>query len=313
MRETGIDHSFDSKIQIDGNDHWFTDTLTLHEDGESIVDVARDITEQKNTERTLLETKTLLSAVIEQSPIPMVLASPDGEIVLLNDASRKQLGHQVVEEYQTGMRSDTTEVHQTIYYADGKEIIPKNFFLDKALRGEKTSTKEIKIVRSDGTVTWEEINGVPVFDATGKIIAAYTVFPDKKKRKIAEENLLKSEKLFRVLADSTNEGILVVNRDGSIEYTNASFVKMWNLPREILETMDEKTLLQRVINNFEDPDQIRDTLNEIIGSNKERFDIFRFKDGRIIEAYSRPLFLDEKESKRVWIYREISETPHLEH
>jgi len=311
VRATGMDHSFDSKLQISGKDYWFTDTLTLHEDGESIVDVARDVTKQKNTESQLLEIKTLLAAVIEQSPIPMVVASPAGEILLVNDASRKQLDQQDVEKYKSGW--DILNTRQTVFDAEGIEIIPDNFFLARALRGEKTGTEEIKIVSPDGSVTWEEINAVLVFDAAGKLIAAYTVFPDITKRKLAEENLRKSEKMFKVLADSMNEGILVVNRDGSIEYTNASFVKMWDIPLEILETMNETTLLESVISKFEDPDQIRDTVIDVIGSNEERFEIFRFVDGRIIEAYSRPLFKDEKESKRVWIYREILDNPHLEH
>ncbi len=140
-----------------------------------------------------------------------------------------------------------------------------------------------------------------------------SVSHDITERKLAEENLLKSEKMFRVLADSMAVGILVVNRVGFIEYTNASFAKMWNIPRETLETMDEVTLLETVINKLEDPDEIRDKVNDIIGSSEERFATFRFKDGRTFEAHSRPLFVGKKDSKRVWIYDEIIDNSHLEH
>ncbi|MHA1929597.1 MAG: PAS domain S-box protein [Candidatus Thorarchaeota archaeon] len=312
VRQTGLDHLFDTKLEIDGQTRWFTDTLTLHEDGESIVDVARDITARKSAEDQLVHAKTLLTAIIEQSPIPMVVSNPDGEIILVNDISRQQLEVEEIEEYSTGMRWDTLDLHQTVLDSEGNEIPPDSFFLRKALRGEKTSKEEIKIVRSDGSFRYEEIHGVPVFDSDGKLIAAYTVFPDITKRKLAEEQLQKSEEMFRVLADSMTEGILVVNRDGSIEYSNVGFSKMWGISLERLASMDQAALLESVMHNFEHPETVRNTVIEVISNSEERFDIFRFKDGRVIEAYSRPLFSDEKDSKRVWIYREIMTNPQLE-
>ena len=47
-RETGNSESYDYSLIIDGEEAWFTAVVSLHEDRESIVAVARHSTERKN-------------------------------------------------------------------------------------------------------------------------------------------------------------------------------------------------------------------------------------------------------------------------
>jgi PAS domain S-box-containing protein len=53
VRESGSSETFDYQLEIGGQKHWFSAVLSLQEDGESIVQVVRDITRRKKAEEDM--------------------------------------------------------------------------------------------------------------------------------------------------------------------------------------------------------------------------------------------------------------------
>ena len=86
VRETGGSEAFDYQLEMDGQKYWFSAVLSMHEDGESIVQVVRNITRRKQAEEALRESEEWFRAIYEESPIAINVFDPDGNLIHANPA-----------------------------------------------------------------------------------------------------------------------------------------------------------------------------------------------------------------------------------
>ena len=129
-----------------------------------------------------------------------------------------------------------------------------------------------------------------------------TIFELKK----AEEALRDNGMLLRATLESTADGILVVNEAGHVISRNTRFGEMWNIPEYILETNDDKKLINSVLSQLKDPQIFLSKVRELYKSNRHDFDVLEFNDGRFFERYSEPLLVSDKIAGRVWSFRDIT-------
>jgi len=115
------------------------------------------------------------------------------------------------------------------------------------------------------------------------------------------------EELLRGILESTADGILAVNSEGKATHRNRRFAELWRIPKEILETDDDNKLIGFVLDQLADPDAFVSKVKELYGSSAESFDILEFKDGRVFERFSCPLFNAGEVSGRVWSFRDVTE------
>ena len=221
-------------------------------DGETyLIGMGLDITERKKAEKDLSEANKLFEAVIEQSPIPMVIATPDGKLKIYNEACAEQLGFAD----QPGIKPGTSLYNMNQpwkdYDSEGNLIPVDELPLALALQGKSTSNMEIKVVRKDGSERWEIANGSPVFDDHGKLIAGFAAFPDITERRRTEDALLRSEELYRLLTDNSSDLIWTCGtpeEDFRITYINPAVQDMLGFSVEdffklpIQERMTTETL-----------------------------------------------------------------------
>jgi len=132
-------------------------------------------------------------------------------------------------------------------------------------------------------------------------------------RKIAEEASSHSVSLLRATIESTNDGILVVDKVGGIVDWNKRFLELWRIPEELILSRDDDQTLAYVIDQLTNPDEfIAKVRNLYCRPEEESLDILRFKDGRIFERYSRPQFMNNMIVGRVWSFRDITERKKME-
>lgn len=95
--------------------------------------------------------------------------------------------------------------------------------------------------------------------------------------------------LLGSIVEATAEGILALDLDGNVLYHNRRFVEIWRVPDGILERGDEEELLAHSLSLLENPDQYRRSV-EAMHENpeQERYDLARFRDGRLVERHLRP-------------------------
>jgi PAS domain S-box-containing protein len=80
-----------------------------------------------------------------------------------------------------------------------------------------------RLRRADGTYRWNQVNGVPVRDAAGRVARWYGVNTDIHDRRVAEDALRESEARFRTMADHAPVMVWVTEPDGTCTFLSQSW------------------------------------------------------------------------------------------
>ena len=135
---------------------------------------------------------------------------------------------------------------------------------------------------------------------------------DVTERRKAQDALMASERLLKVILESTADGILCVDDEGRAIHGNRKFFEMWKLPGDATGTEDQEHWLLRAADQLEDPDGYARVVQELAESREERAGTVTFKDGRVFEWTSCPLANDEGISGRLWSFRDVTAIRKLE-
>ena len=132
-------------------------------------------------------------------------------------------------------------------------------------------------------------------------------------RKAAVEVSIQSISLLKATLESTNDGILVVDSAGRIVDFNERFIELWHIPRNVIVSKDDARVLANVLDQLKNPDEFIAKVKELYGQpGEESLDLLYFRDGRVFERYSRPQFVDNQVTGRVWSFRDITERKRAE-
>ena len=135
---------------------------------------------------------------------------------------------------------------------------------------------------------------------------------DITERRKAQDALVASERLLKMILESTADGIVCVDEDGRTMHANRKFFEMWRLPADgSAQTVHEPWLL-RAVDQLEDPEGYEHSVQVLSESREERSGSFSFKDGRVFDWYSRPLAPDASISGRLWSFRDVTAMRKLE-
>jgi diguanylate cyclase (GGDEF)-like protein/PAS domain S-box-containing protein len=126
-------------------------------------------------------------------------------------------------------------------------------------------------------------------------------------RKQAETELKESLSLYKATLESTADGLIVVNRQGRIVSFNQKFKELWRIPDDIIATREDDRLLAFVLDQLVDPRGFLQRVKELYDQpDAESFDMLNFNDGRVVERYSKPQYLDTQIVGRVWSFRDVT-------
>lgn len=132
------------------------------------------------------------------------------------------------------------------------------------------------------------------------------------KEKILEE-LSKEREILKAVLNSTTNGILVTDNNQNIIYYNSLFLEMWNIPMELIDNTDGKIIIKAVKHRVKYPNRFISDLEQIAEKGEENLDSVKFKDGKILERFFRPLIIKGEVCGRVWSFRDITERRSLEY
>lgn len=127
-------------------------------------------------------------------------------------------------------------------------------------------------------------------------------------RKKAEEELNETLSILQATLESTKDALLVISQERKVVTYNQKFIELWNIPDELIQTKDDKLLLEYVLSILKDPDEFLQKVQELYKFPEQvSYDIIEFKDGRIFERYSQPQKHGNKIHGRVWSFDDITE------
>jgi PAS domain S-box-containing protein len=196
VRASGMRRMGEDIFEVGSDKRWMeTFQAPIFDDEGAVIGTvgfSRDVTERKYIEGELENAKTLLESALDQTPIPMMMASvPDGILRIANPACRKYLGLPPDQEL-IGISLSDLAISKAWIDVDGqgRMISPEEFPLYLACQGQSTQNREYGIIRGDGMRRWELVTAVPIHNRAGEIIAAIMVFPDITETKLADALLI---------------------------------------------------------------------------------------------------------------------------
>lgn len=110
------------------------------------------------------------------------------------------------------------------------------------------------------------------------------------------------------ILEATADGILVVGLEGRIRFYNSRFLEIWGIPREVIESGDDEEAVAYAKDLLVDPEGFLAGIEELYANpREERSDLLEFRDGRLVERFSRPFLEDGEVAGRVWSFRDVTD------
>jgi diguanylate cyclase (GGDEF)-like protein/PAS domain S-box-containing protein len=174
-------------------------------------------------------------------------------------------------------------------------------------------TVRVGLLRHDGSEAVPfELSIVDMLDdptIEGFVISAHNAVAQQS----AERELSEALSMLTATLDSTADGILVINNEGIITGYNGRFAEIWQLPLDIVAPDDEALKLAFVLDQLVSAEPFRATWRGLLEDpDQETFDTLEFKDGRVVELYSKPQRVGGEIVGRVWSFRDATDRSRLE-
>jgi PAS domain S-box-containing protein len=268
--------------------------------------IGRDITAQKRTEEKLRESEVKFREIFSNinDAVQLHEILPDGRpgrFLDVNDAACRMLG----------VTRDELLAHNPLDYATEYHNPP----LDEVtlqLRTGGSATFETGHRRADGSVVPVEINA-HVIKLMGKTVVL-SVIRDLTYRKKAEEELRISNVILSTQQETSPDGILIVDENAKIINFNQSFVRIMEIPADLIASRDDEPVLQHVVGQCADPEAFLSRVRYLYDHKEEKsHEEIRLKNGMVLERYSAPMLgEDNRYFGRVWYFHDISERKRVE-
>lgn len=196
-----------------------------------------------------------------------------------------------------------------------------NANMDRTAVGDIPDDQDFRLHRPDGDIRW--FHGhvkVTEWDEDRVAVMTGTVQDITERRRIEDDlrasraEVLETVSRLDATLDSTADGILVVDRNGTVTGHNARFAEMWRIPADLVERGNDDELRAFVLDQLVDPGTFVAKVNDLYARPEaESLDVaIEFKDGRVFERFSRPQRVSGKIVGRVWSFRDVTGRTRLE-
>lgn len=265
----------------------------------AIVFAAREISRQKDFELLLKESKDGYRSLVNNIDEILFQTDAYGYWTFLNKVWTEVTGFSVEE--------SIGRLFLDFVFPDDREYNVKKF-RPLIERKKEFCRHQVRYLTVDGSYKWTEVHARLILDENNNAIGTTGTLTDITERKKIEDERKQNNSLLRATLESTADGILVVDNYGNISDFNKKFIEIWNIPNDITVSRDDQKAIQFVLDQLINPQSFEYKVNELYHSpKKESLDFLKFKDGRIIERYSRPQMIEGETVGRVWSFRDITE------
>jgi len=206
--------SIEKKLLLwNGQEKWFHISNTFFESDSSkilLLGVFRDITKRKKAELALKESEERFRSLYQNATIGLYRTTPDGKILLSNNALVKMLGYNSFEELAKMNVQDSGYINPEKRLEFRKVLEEKN----------EITGFETEWFRKDGSVVYIREGSKAIRNESGDIIYYDGTVEDVTERKKAELALQESEERYRKLVTTVPDIIIRTDLKGNILFVN---------------------------------------------------------------------------------------------
>ena len=197
--------------------HKMVDVTREHLDSERLLNERRQI------EARLAFTEARFSLAFAEAPIGMVLLTPEGRIIEVNQAYVDMLGYTLAE----------LASHDSAFFTHPDDVqLTADFFHSLRTGPGNSGSIEKRYYRKDGQILWARASATMRREAGGTPELVIAIVEDITARKHAEELLRKSQQQLRATYDSTYEYIALLSPDGIVLDCNRASLEFAGNARE---------------------------------------------------------------------------------
>lgn len=177
--------------------------------------IARDITDRKQTERTLNENRVMLAMAMQSARMGVWEHDFASGTVAWSEELESIFG------LEKGEFRENEEHFYELVHQDDRDAVGKE--VRGAVNERRPYISEFRFYHGDGSVRWMEARGEAVYSATGEPVRLYGIAHDVTERKKIEELLRKGEERFRLALSSG--AVTAYEQDRDLRY-------VWLYPSE---------------------------------------------------------------------------------
>jgi len=179
-----------------------------------------DITKWKKAQQALIDSEEKFRSIVENSNDVIMLTLPDGIVSYMSPACFRVLGYNP---------EDLVGTRPSIFHPDDLEVVNKT--LSKALKGEKGSDLEYRIITKAGETRWISHSWSPILE-NGKVKLIVSIVRGITERKQLEDALRASEEMFRAISTSAIDAIILTDDNNKIIYWNPAAERIFGYTKE---------------------------------------------------------------------------------
>lgn len=262
------------------------------------IGIIRDITILKKSEDAFLHSEMHYRAILENSTDVITIIATDGTILFESPSIKTLLGYDSIE--LIGIN-----IFELIHPDDAKNVIR---FLDcECRRSDPQYNIEYRFSNHNGE--WSNMSSrvKKVLDDKGELMCFIFNSHDITERKIAEQALRESEELYRLLVETMNEGVGIIDNAGIITFVNSKITK-------ILGNTSED-IIGHHINDFMNEENRKKIEARMSQRGKGRTDSFEIewtgKDGRTIPTIVSPRDIFNSQGEHIGNFAVLSDAAEI--
>ncbi len=262
-----------------------------------ILGIFWDITERKRADEAQQESEERFRTIFDKARDGMLLADPETKRFYTgNEMICRMLGYTLEELKNLGVM----DIHrqEDLPYAMGQ--------FEKLSSREIEVAKDIPVKRKDGTVFYADISAGRVTLGDGTYMLG--IFRDITERKQAEEALQEAYQRNETVLQTSMDGFMIMQPDGSIIECNEAFCEVAGYSQDELLDMNIGALAAQMT-----AEDLGETMQQVMDAGSRRFETaMRRKDGTIVDLEVATTSVELSEDSFIVSFtRDITETKRL--
>lgn len=239
LLEVGVLKNYRAKIYVkDGSVKWvqINSSLIYNSSSQPVAaqGILRDITQEMEIKQLLLEQRSQLDIIVQNSPLGIVLID-DGKIIKANSTITQLLGYKEVE-----LKC------MTVKHISNPEDEAEGSRLVKEMKQGKLDNFSIvnRYRKKDGSQLWAKTSVSAVKNRNGEIDYLVALIEDITKQRAAEDSIKAEREKYSSIIANMNLGLIEVDNEDIIQMTNQSFCNMSGFQQNELVGKKASDLLQ---------------------------------------------------------------------